>query len=159
MPIERKPRGLIIVIENYPKANGLAQTLPGTEAAGLAFYDWLVNTKGLKAEDILFCSGAPAPVGLPPANKRGTTRSELKDALVDLINQGQDKTSEVFLFFSGHGFAWKEVGLERPLDVLVASDFRTPALDGDRCMSVAEIEKLLTKEVTLADLGDLAGTR
>ena len=41
------PRALIIAIEHYPNAKGLAASLPGTFASAQAFQKWLGEEKNL----------------------------------------------------------------------------------------------------------------
>ena len=148
---KRKPRALVVAIENYPQANGLATNLPRTIAAGQKFYNWLVNTKGLDPQDILICSDGPNPADLPAANQHDGTRASIKTVLIELIKAGQDKTSEIYFFFSGHGLAWKVEAHRRPLDVIVASDFKSAEYSGDLCVKLSEIEQVLQIFVGGAD--------
>ena len=61
-------RALVVAIENYPavKVGGIAKTLDGTLAAGLAFRDWLVakwQSEGQTDTQLIFCSDPPQPGG------------------------------------------------------------------------------------------------
>jgi hypothetical protein len=143
MAIENLPRALIIAIEKYPDAQGLASELPGTAQAGLDFYDWLTKTKGVKEENIWYCGDSDVPPKLPAANFLNTSYASLRRALINLIRAGKDQTSEVYFFFSGHGLAWQEDSHERPVDVLVAADFNNLQTDGGLCAKLSEIERKL----------------
>jgi tetratricopeptide (TPR) repeat protein len=136
------PRALIIAIENYQQMQGgFATQLPGTEQSALAFHDWLVTQKKVNLNDIIFCSDDKN------CQKRtmGATRGEVKTAFAKLVTQGKDCTSELYFFFSGHGFLYKEnEGLrKRALDVLIAEDFETLQGSGDRCVLLEEIQTIL----------------
>src|SRR5271155_475322 len=130
-------RALIVAIENYSQAQGLfTQTLEGTLDSGRRFYNWLLSEKRVKPECIFLCSDNPIASG-HPANRpnrageagqvsliRGASRADIIAACLDLIDLGQDDTSELFVFFSGHGLAYRESPWRLALDVLICSDFR-----------------------------------
>jgi hypothetical protein len=131
-------RALIIAIENYPKAmGGMAKTLPGTLQAGLRFKDWLLNKwKQEERNDadtqLIFCS--------EPVQQDGTGASsnDIRKALLELKEQGQSATDELYVFFSGHGFSF----LEKPgsrADILITSDFEQPALSPQCCLNLDEM--------------------
>lgn len=152
MPIlEPQPRALILAIEHYPRAAGLAQELPGTVEAAKRFYTWLTTSRKIPPENIFVCCDDPWLPDLPAKNKRATTRDAIKDTVIDLMDEGRDKTSEFFFYFSGHGLGWTAQAHERPLDVLVASDFRNLEISGDRCVPLAEIQDLLERAVGGSD--------
>jgi len=130
-------RALIIAIENYSQAQGLfTQSLEGTLDSASRFYQWLLSEKRVKPESIFLCSDKQIASGHPPnrpnrggdAGKivliRGSSRSDIVATCLDLIDLGQDDTSELFVFFSGHGLAYRESPWRLALDVLICSDFR-----------------------------------
>lgn len=132
-------RALIIAVENYPKVagGGMAKTLPGTLQAGLGFKDWLL--KKWKQEErndadtqLIFCSEPVQPGG------SGASSSDIRKALLDLKEKGQSATEELYVFFSGHGFAF----LDKPgsrADILITSDFEQPALSPQCCLNLDEM--------------------
>lgn len=132
-------RALIIAIENYSKAKGglVATKLPGTLQAGKDFKEWLENK--WKAEgrtpaetEILFCSEPSLP------NNRGAARQDVLAALDDLRKKPQNTTDELFVLFSGHGFAFDQ-NLGDRTDIIICSDFEDAALSGHTCLNFDEI--------------------
>lgn len=127
-------RALIVAIEHYPNAKGLAQELDGTLQAGRDFRTWLLEK--WKADghpdaetELLFCSEPAEPYGT------GAQKKDLLKALNTLKTNGQNKSSEVYLFFSGHGFSF----VDRPgsrTDFLVSADYEDPTLSADCCLSL-----------------------
>ena len=134
-------RALIVAIEDYPNAEEtLATHLAGTNAAGNAFRDWFIATKhgGLDpGPDFLRYCGAQGQPGVTG----GTTRNQILDQLEQLILAGKDRTSELYLFFSGHGFAFDERPGKRKLDVLIASDFVRLAIGGRASILVNDLQE------------------
>ncbi|MGD0760186.1 MAG: caspase family protein [Candidatus Sulfotelmatobacter sp.] len=130
-------RALIVAIENYSQAQGLfTQTLEGTLDSARRFYDWLLTEKRVKPECIFLCSDNPI-ASSHPANRpnragepgkvtliRAASRADIIAACLDLIELGQDETTELFVFFSGHGLAYRESPWRLAFDVLICSDFR-----------------------------------
>jgi hypothetical protein len=84
-------RALIVAVEHYPRAVGLHRDLVGTLAAADRFRRWLVEIKGVDPGHILEC--------------RNATRQEIVDAVSTLVAVGRRDTTELFTFFSGHGFS------------------------------------------------------
>lgn len=130
-------RALIIAIENYlqVEGGGMAKTLPGTLQAGLNFRDWLLekwNAEGAVEPQLIFCS---EPV---QSGGRGATSDDIRNALLELKENGQNSTEELYVFFSGHGFSFREKPGSR-VDILVSSDFRKPALSTQCCLKLDEI--------------------
>ena len=127
-------RALIIAIEDYAQSTaGLAKSLPGTLQTGLDFRDWLVQKWAAEGMDpaqtqVLFCSEPMQP------NGRGATRADIVASLAQLQNVGRDQTDELFVFFSGHGFAFVD-GEERA-DIIIASDFVDAATSGHACLNL-----------------------
>jgi hypothetical protein len=147
-----EPRALIIAIQNYSQSQGLfAQTLEGTHDSARRFYEWLLSEKHVKPECIFLCSDGEIAADHPStrANRtgeaekirlvRGGSRSDIVAATLDLIDLGQDDTSELFVFFSGHGFAYRQSPWRMALDVLVASDFRSFRESGTACVKLDEL--------------------
>jgi hypothetical protein len=145
-------RALIIAIENYSQAQGLfTQSLPGTLDSAHRFYQWLLSEKRVKPECIFLCSDNEIASDHPPnrpnrtgeAGKvsliRGSSRSDIIAACLDLIDLGQDDTSELFVFFSGHGLAYSESPWRLALDVLIGSDFRSFRDSGGACIKLDEL--------------------
>jgi hypothetical protein len=131
-------RALIIGVENYANSQGLDATLPGTTQAAAAFRQWLIDRKQLTPDQILFC----AETGTA-GRTHGTNRADLLRAILDLVQGGKDRTDELFVFYSGHGFAYPESPSRKPLDVVVGADFETAALSGGACLKLQEIQTKL----------------
>jgi hypothetical protein len=132
-------RALVIAIEDYPQADGLARTLEGTNDAADAFIEWLIQTRKLPLEHIRYC-GAP---GRRRGRTRGTTREEILEEVQLLVRQGQDATQELFVFFSGHGFAYAESPERKATDILVTSEFTRPEDSGGACIQLREFQEKL----------------
>mgnify|MGYP001328643616 FL=1 len=130
-------RALLVAIENYAKMEEtLAATLPETVLAATKFREWLVGTKGVPVENILFCSDQQV-IG----RTAGGTRDEIVDAIVALLEAGRDKTEQLYCFFSCHGFAY--VDRQSVADVIVAADYRSRSRSGDACLRLDEIQEFL----------------
>ncbi|CAN5253692.1 hypothetical protein BH10PLA2_BH10PLA2_14240 [soil metagenome] len=129
-------RALIIAVEKYASAAGLAKELPGTLQAGLNFQQWLIAK--LQAENraagsqILFCSEPRLPTG------DGAARADVLEAMLKLKEDGRGTTEELFFFFSGHGFSFVEKPDSRA-DVIITSDFRNNIISGDCCLNLDQI--------------------
>lgn len=142
------PRALIIAIENYPDAVGMATQLEGTNNAGDEFYKWFVEKKvkplsteanPIDPKDLVFgCVDHPYEW-----KKAGTTRAEVLAQIKALVKRGRDKTSELYIYFSGHGFSYTDMGWTRAIDVLVASEFTTKNESGGACVKLQEIQEKL----------------
>jgi hypothetical protein len=130
-------RALIIAIESYPlvQVGGIAKQLTGTVDAGLEFKAWLLaKWKSEKRSDaqLIFCSDPVQPDGT------GATADDIRGALLKLKADGQSATEELYFFFSGHGFSFVDKPGSRA-DVVMASDFKQPALSGNACLNVDQI--------------------
>ena len=129
-------RALIVAIEDYPRAAGLANSLPGTRAAAEAFRNWLIEKKKLDPRDIFACIEGVA------WRTAGTSRREIIDEIVRLRDAGRDDTEELYFYYSGHGFSYPRSEWQAT-DILVAADFVSLAVSGDACMKLQEVlEKL-----------------
>lgn len=112
-------RGLIIAIEKYAAIQGFGSELPGTTAAGVAFRKWLIDTKKAAPENILFCTEDATAEG----RTSGAAIDDLLEAIASLPQKGKDRTEQLYVFFSGHGFLFREDERKRAADVLLAADF------------------------------------
>lgn len=130
-------RALVIAIENYSGSDSLARQLPGTNAAAIRFIQWLQQKKNLGNDAIYFCAAADVA-----GRTAGTTRAEIVAELARLFQAGRNTTGELYVFFSGHGFAYP-VRRSGSVDVLVASDFVRPADSGGACIQVQEVQEKL----------------
>lgn len=131
-------RGLIVAIERYDRAEGLGAALAGTNEAARSFHAWLTERKGVATEDIFCCADETVTF-----RTTGTTRAEIVAELRRLHETGKDRTEELFVFFSGHGFTFTNVAGRAPVDVLVASDFVRPQDSGDACIQLGELQEKL----------------
>jgi hypothetical protein len=130
-------RALIIAAENYPvvQVGGIATQLPGTLEAGLEFKAWLLakwTSEGRTDTQLIFCSDPVQPDGT------GATADDIRGALLKLKADGQSATEELYFFFSGHGFSFVDKPGSRA-DVVMASDFKQPALSGNACLNLDQI--------------------
>ncbi|HEY0661254.1 MAG TPA: caspase family protein [Lysobacter sp.] len=124
---------LIVAIEAYPQATGLAQALPGTLKAGQDFRDWLLdkwNREGRATGEtqLIFCSEPRQSFGV------GATLPELTQAMREIATQADGQAEELYVFFSGHGFAFVD-GAERA-DVLLASNYIDPDNGAFACLNL-----------------------
>ena len=140
-------RALIICIENYPRAAGgmLAAKLPGTLAAGKRFRQWLIKKwkhdgRPLEETQIFFCSAPKVSGG------RGAGLDEIVTTLREMARTGRGTTEELFVYFSGHGFATEGVPGERS-DVLVGADFNPDGSRGASCLKFGELIDWLRKHM------------
>src|SRR5438132_6221816 len=108
-------RALIVAIENYPDAEDVARTLPGTVDGGNHFLDWLITTKKVNPRHILYCADRDVP-----GRTADTTRAAITESLSELVAGGKETgTEELYVFFAGHGFGFRTSPKSRPTDVLV----------------------------------------
>jgi hypothetical protein len=115
-------RGLIIAIHKYPAMNP-ASVLRGTIEAAAAFAGWMLTFKDVPPEQLFVCaSEGEFPGGV---RRFGTTKAEIKNVIRALVADGAEHTSELFVFFSGHGLR-VSLGEDDPgKDALVPSDFES----------------------------------
>lgn len=148
-------RALIIAIENYPASEGLfSQTLAGTRQGAKEFYRWLVGVKGLSRSDIFICAddalhdpdhpySIPGPDSSAVTLIGGASRAEIIRAISGLIDLGQDKTEELYVYFSGHGFAYKFSQYQLGADVLITAEFHRQSDSGGACVKLDELRTRL----------------
>jgi hypothetical protein len=138
-------RAFIIAIESYDHL----PTLTGINADANQFYDWLVNTKKLRPDSIFGCADKKAC----PWATTGTTADEITIELARLWRKvlewtdARDATDELFFYYSGHGFANTKSLAEKPVDHLVASDFKDPVLSGNKCLEFYTIKERLYRSL------------
>lgn len=130
-------RAIVIAIQNYSKGKSLPN-LPGTNKDAEAFIRWLVDTKGVKPADIFCCAEKTVK-----ARTTGTTSNEIIAELAKAVSKWADKTEELYFYFSGHGFSYSASAFEKPIDILVASDFVDLATSGRACLKLDEIKTKL----------------
>jgi hypothetical protein len=145
-------RALIVAIENYPNASGLAKELPGTNDAARSFCNWLAEKKGVQPKgkpgynrSTFFCC-ADKEVDF---RTHGTTRDQIVRAVVSLENAAKEDlasgvaaTDELYCFFSGHGLCYPRNETVQD-DLFIASDFTTMRKSGGACVKVTELMDLL----------------
>ena len=126
-------RALIIAIESYPKmTGGIVKKLPGTLKAGKEFRAWLLakwKAAGVAPADqqVIFCSSPKIPGG------HGATVDDLRSALEVLRTEGQNATEELYVFFSGHGFAFADARHDLT-DYILTADCKSPKLSPGCCL-------------------------
>jgi hypothetical protein len=135
----RPARALIIACQNYPVAQDVAAELKGTLQSGMDFFTWLVKDKGLDPANIIVCCDDPFVTDPPVTRTFKAQRPDILDAIVELCGAGRDNTSELFVFFSGHGVGWQISPQQRGLDVLLATDYKNSARSGGACIKVDEL--------------------
>jgi len=138
-------RAFIIAIESYAHL----PSLPGINADANQFYDWLINIKKLRADSIFGCADKKSC----PWATTGTTADEITFELARLWRQvlawtdARDATDELFFYYSGHGFANTKSLAEKPVDHLVASDFKDPVMSGNKCLEFYTIKERLYRSL------------
>lgn len=130
-------RAFVIAIEDYSAGNYLPN-LPGAHADADHFIKWLIENKGVKKESIICCAGDQSAW-----RTHGTTHAEIVAALIQLVADWADQTTELYFFFSGHGFSFQESPANKPADVLVAADFTNLESGGRFCLRLSEIQAKL----------------
>ncbi len=142
-------RALMIACEEYPKAEDVASRLKGTLAAATSFYKWLREFKRIEPAEIFLCCDSPVAPGHPAEQTYSATRDGITSAIVDLVErpgrEGRDNTSELYLFFSGHGVGWEISPQRRGLDILLTSDYRSRKKSGGACLKLDELRDSLSK--------------
>jgi len=134
-------RALIIAIENYPNAGVMDNNLPGTQAAALKFYQWLREKKGASPTDVIWLSDAPPPWAPNAGGWSGSgTVADIAAGIAELIRVGKDNTDDLYVYFSGHGYRFTDLGDRMGLDLLLAQDFLPGPLAGRSCLRVDEIQ-------------------
>ena len=107
------------------------------------FRAWLKSSPGFAAmtaadepSRIVVCADDPAF----PGRTHGTSGQAIRQAVYDLWTAGRDSTGELFVYYSGHGFLFKENTGSRAADVIVPGDFRTLGVDGSLCFRLDALQ-------------------
>jgi caspase domain-containing protein len=133
-------RAFIIAIENYTQMQeGLNSTLPRTHEHALEFRKWLIEKQQLAPGDIFFCTDDPGLEG----RTADATRVAIKQELKRFKEAARDTTSDMFFYFSGHGFCYVDIDDLPSADVLLASDYVKRDESGDACLKLDEIQRWL----------------
>jgi hypothetical protein len=145
-------RALIVAIEQYPEASGLATELAGTNDAARSFCKWLAEKKGVQpkgsagynARTFFCCAGEDVEF-----HTHGTTRQQIVSAVTSLeraakedLASGTAATDELYCFFSGHGLCYPRNEAVQD-DLFIASDFTTMKQSGGACVKATELIDLL----------------
>ena len=133
-------RALIIAIEDYPQSTETSSVLPGTIANAEMFAVWLQQKHEVPPGSMVFASSGPSAF-----RTHGTTKTEIKKAILTLIHSGIDDTSQLFVFLTGHGVMKPSLNAEPQQDLLLCSDFENPAISGDACVCLSELSTLLSR--------------
>lgn len=134
-------RCFVIAAENYPSAKGLSNNLQGTSLAAFDFIEWMLKVQGIAPENIWVC--ADPELSVTGVQRYGTTRSEVRKAIISLTAKARNVTRQLFVFISGHGFAFKSSAATAPADMFVCSEYVDLATGGDACVDIAELQKYL----------------
>lgn len=130
---------LIVAIEDYPKmAANFNSKLPGTNQAANDFRDWVTKAKNVPTGNIVACAGPGCPW-----RTTGTSRREIVDAFTDIVTKSRYAADELYVFFSGHGIGFSKDPNDPAIDVLVGSDFVSPAASGGACLIFQEVKESL----------------
>ena len=140
-------RALIIAIQTYPRiAPPLQPDLPGTVDSATKFRDWFKSAHRITPADeqqrLFVCSDDVRLAATHAASAQG-----IRQALKDLALAGAAQTEELYVFFSGHGFLFKEGEGRRAADVLVASDFGSKDVDGACCLRLRALQDELLRSM------------
>src|SRR5689334_23128653 len=114
-------RGLIIAAQQYPAAQGLSSDLQGVSSAAQSFADWLIHAKNVDPADVWLC--ADDSLAIAGVNKFGNRRADVRKALTSLSTAGINITRQLYVFLSGHGFAFQTTAVSDPADMFVCSDY------------------------------------
>src|SRR5437879_1034359 len=138
-------RALVLAVETYSHAGDLSTNLQGTSVAALKFIGWLRETKGVASSDIWICAdfGPETGLDLTGVHKFGTTRAQIREALVSLCGTARNKTKQLLVFISGHGYAYSTSAESAPADIFVCSEYTGLATGGDACVIIPELQEKL----------------
>jgi hypothetical protein len=106
---------------------GPVPKLDGTLDDAGKFRDWLLHKKSVQPGNITFL--------------QDPTAAAIELAFRDLVDNGQDDTEELYVFYSGHGFSTNDNPLrQKPADILVGSEFQNLNNSGKACLKLSEIQ-------------------
>jgi hypothetical protein len=134
-------RVLVCAAESYAHAADLSGNLAGTSAAGFDFARWARDAKGVALSDMWLCTDSDLAADLNGVNKFGATRAQIREALVSLCGNGKNKTSQLLVFLSGHGFAYSTTAGSAPADMFVCSEYANLTSGGDACINIPELQE------------------
>jgi hypothetical protein len=144
-------RALIIAIEKYEEAKGLAPvSLSGVRATAHEFVDWITGIKKIPLQNIYICSDATSGglmheiagdiSGAVKPFIYGATRAQIRKAILDLLKAGSGKTENFFLYAAGHGFEYVD-GFQQPgASMLITSEYQDMQTGGDACINLDELQ-------------------
>jgi hypothetical protein len=136
MPI----RLLIIAVEDYPQSTTTSQTLPGTISNAEKFIERMEKILSVKKEHITMCCS-----GDSRWRTDGTTKKDVKKAILRLLKSGSNNTERLFVFVTGHGVMKSGPGCEPHKNYLLCSDFESSSVSGDAVIDVSELRTLLSR--------------
>lgn len=143
MPIANDARALLLAIEEYPDAKDVSPKLEATTQAATEFIRWFHEAKGVEMNNIWLCC-KPAEDVPPQIRRFGTTRSQVRQAIVSLCESGRDQTRQLFVFVSGHGYAYQpDNEALLPAEIFVCSDYVDSKTGGDACVNIIELQQML----------------
>ena len=142
-------RCLVIAIEQYSSAEGLSPKLEGTTSAAFDFIQWMVTVQCVSPNQIWLCADPSLTVA--GVNRFGTQRSDVRKAIVSLTTNARNQTRQLYLFISGHGFAFSTSAFADPADMLVCSEYAELATGGDACVGIPELQRMLSYWIGGAD--------
>src|SRR5579859_7541362 len=124
-------RALLLAIENYSRAGDLSARLQGTTVAAFEFARWVRDTKGVSLGDIWICTDSDLDPDLTGVHQFGTSRAQVREALLSLCGDARNKTTQLLVFLSGHGYAYSTTAESAPADIFVCSEYANMATGGD----------------------------
>ncbi len=139
-------KAFIIAIEDYSQGNYLP-SLKGVNDDANVFYKWLVDVKKLTADSIYACADKNG-CAWATAN---TTSRDIRLEMRKFLIAAREQSSEIYFYFSGHGFSYKTSPLDDPVDFLVAPDFSDPEIDVDACLGISRIIETMKKSLGPAE--------
>ncbi|HTM50414.1 MAG TPA: caspase family protein [Bryobacteraceae bacterium] len=122
-------RAIIVAVENYGSVagGGLVSKLEGTLEDAEKFRVWLLQKKSVQPRNITFLADP--------------TAAAIELAFRDLVDNGQNDTEELYVFYSGHGFSTNDNPLrQKPADILVGAEFQNLNDSGKACLKLSEIQ-------------------
>lgn len=136
-------RALIIAIEDYPDSQSTSTSLPGVLKDAERFVEWLTSSIKIDPRNIVFCCSARTA----SPDRFGAARSQIKNAVLRLLDAGRNDTETLFVFIAGHGVLKLRPDNETHTDVLLCSDFINSKVSGDACLQLDDLTRLLAREL------------
>jgi hypothetical protein len=133
-------RVLTIAVEDYAQSTTTSRTLPGTISNAEKFIAWTEKVLSVGKEHITMCCS-----GDSPWRTDGTTKKEIKKAILRLLKAGSNNTERLFVFITGHGVMKSGLGCEPHKNYLLCSDFESSSVSGDAIIDVSELTTLLSR--------------